>query len=656
MGRILELATNHDYTRYTSTLREAWRLSIAGLSRSVDEMLARYEEVPELNPDERYVDDPAAAFGIIEARRHRSRGITVEMFLGLFKCYRDCYGELVTDADFDSHETVWCRDFLKRCFDRVELGFLSEWCARDSSVDTEDLQAANRRLTNEKNKYLTIFESLASPVVLVDPDGLVEHANFAAARLLFGVDSPGSDYYGDDQRRRPIDWLATDLHDFSVATSAEVVFKRTWQKRTYEVRLARMLDVSSKFTGTTVFLSDVTDRRHEEERRRLLDERIRRYQNLESLCVLAGGVAHDFNNILMSIMGNADLALEDVGPTGSIRGNLEEIMASSRRAADLCRQMLAFSGRGRFSVESLDLSSLVDQMLGVLNVSVGKSTVVTTALAPEMPLIEGDSNQLRQALLNLVVNGSEAIGERGGCVTIATGLRSFTAADLARAAVGEDRPPGDYVFVRVTDDGCGMDDEVLERMFEPFFTTKFVGRGLGLAAVSGIVRGHKGAVLVDSVVGSGTSVTVIVPPSAVTASEHPAGLPKATFSTDGLVLLVDDEDAVRHIGSRMLTRLGFSIIEAPDGREAIRLFQEHHGDIRLVVLDLTMPHVDGDETLRHLQSIDATVPIVLSSGYDASDVTTRFAGRGLAAFLQKPYDLATLTRLLNSLFDNRTRE
>ncbi len=400
---------------------------------------------------------------------------------------------------------------------------------------------------------------------------------------------------------------------------------------------------------------DISERKRAEDERRRLDEQMREAQKLESLGVLAGGIAHDFNNMLMAIMGNADLALKDISNVSPARPMLEEIERTAHRAAELCRQMLAYSGRGHFVIAKIALSELVREMGYMLQVSIPKKVVLRYNLTDDLPAIEADATQLRQVVMNLILNAAEAIGERSGVVSITTGLMECDRAYLKTSRLGEDLPEGFYVFLEVTDTGCGMDSATIHRIFEPFFTTKFTGRGLGLAAALGIVRGHKGAVRVYSETGKGTSFKVLFPASESEADALPAvpGLVK-TWRSDGTILVVDDEETIRALCHRMLERLGFSVVTAADGREALAIFQRNPGLFRCVFLDLTMPHMDGEETFRELRRIAPKVRVVISSGYDEQEVVSRFSGKGLAGFIQKPYRTDTLVEILQAVLGEQS--
>ena len=371
-------------------------------------------------------------------------------------------------------------------------------------------------------------------------------------------------------------------------------------------------------------------------------------QKLESLGVLAGGIAHDFNNILMSIIGNADLALMRINKESPARENLRQIETAAARAADLAKQMLAYSGKGKFVIENLELNLLLEEMLHMLEVSISKKAVLRLNLAPHLPKVEVDATQLRQIVMNLVINASEAIGDRSGVIAITTGCMDCDKNYLKNVWLSENLGAGMYVFLEVADTGCGMSKEVLERLFDPFFTTKFSGRGLGMAAVLGIVKGHRGAIRVYSEPGKGSTLKILLP-----ASDRPAEMFAPDPSSDGFlgsgtVLLVDDEETVRGIGSEMLRELGFLPVTAENGRAALGIFKERP-EISFVIMDLTMPHLDGEQCFRELRRISPGVKVIMTSGYNEHEVTQKFVGKGLSGFLQKPYNISELKRMIISL-------
>jgi PAS domain S-box-containing protein len=393
---------------------------------------------------------------------------------------------------------------------------------------------------------------------------------------------------------------------------------------------------------------DVTDRQEME--RRLLHT-----QKLESLGVLAGGIAHDFNNLLTVILGNLELSLGE--PRDAARRDaLGQALDASRRAADLTRQMLAYSGRGQFILTRFDLSQAVRGNAELLRTSVAKNVRLELRLTEDLPPVEADTGQVQQVIMNLITNANEAIGHASGTVTLTTSAVECSAEYLSASRVSEKPAPGRFVCLEVRDTGAGMDQETKQRMFEPFFTTKFVGRGLGLSALLGIMRGHGGAILVDSEVGEGTVVRALFPAvrpdgtlpangdAAAEAEESPSPLRRS-----GAILVVDDEPQVRRMAAAMIARLGFESIVAEDGRAALTVLDERPDAVCCVLLDLTMPGMDGVTTFGEIRRRLAELPVILCSGYSEAEATNRFTGAGLAGFLQKPYGLDDLRARLGPL-------
>jgi len=388
-------------------------------------------------------------------------------------------------------------------------------------------------------------------------------------------------------------------------------------------------------------VTDVTERKLVEEERLRLEKLLFHSQKLESLGVLAGGIAHDFNNILMAIIGNADLALMSLDERSPVVENLSRIEQAAARAADLTRQMLAYSGKGKFVIENLDLNLLVEKVLPMLEVSISKKAELRLDLRRPLPSVEADATQMHQIVMNLVINASEALEDNSGVISISTGYLECDRQYLESVSLDGNVSEGLYVYLEIADTGCGMSKETMAKLFDPFFTTKFTGRGLGMAAVLGIVKGHKGSIKVYSEQGHGTIFKILLP-----ASDRPCDLVLHGGHTDdwqgsGTVLLVDDEETVRGIGAEMLKQLGFTPITANDGLEALAIFKSTPG-IAFVILDLTMPRMDGEECFRELRLLDPSVKVIMSSGYNEQEVTQRFAGVTLSGFIHFPYKLSVL--------------
>ena len=392
---------------------------------------------------------------------------------------------------------------------------------------------------------------------------------------------------------------------------------------------------------------DISKLKHAEAERLHLEKQLLHTQKLESLGMLAGGIAHDFNNILMVIMGNAELALMHIDKKSPVANNLNQIEHASARAADLATQMLAYSGKGKFIIESINLNRLIEDMHQMLEVSVSKKAMLKLDLSPYLPPIEADPTQMQQIVMNLVINASEAIGDRNGFITVTTRRIEYKKKVLREYWKDWDIGEGLYVYLEVSDSGCGMNDETLKKIFDPFFSTKFMGRGLGLAAVHGIVRAHKGAISVDSKPDKGTSFKLLLPASGEPAELSVNNDHQACLKAEGKVLLVDDEEMVRSIAKNMLNELGYDVIMACDGIEALEVFKATP-DISFVILDLTMPHMDGKQCFQELRKIKPDTKVFISSGFSVHEISQETAGSGLAGVIQKPYKLSVLKESLQS--------
>jgi len=379
--------------------------------------------------------------------------------------------------------------------------------------------------------------------------------------------------------------------------------------------------------------------------KKLSDEKLLEKQKLESLGVLAGGVAHDFNNLLTGILGNASLAVETLPANSPAQRMLRDVVDASERAAHLTKQLLAYAGKGRFVVQAMDLSDAVRDINHLIQSSIPKNAQVNLDLAERLPCIDADAAQIQQLVMNLVINAAEAIPEgRNGSVLVTTRVQEVDDNYIAQTLSPGEIVPGEYVALEVHDTGAGMDQATLQRIFDPFFTTKFTGRGLGLAAAIGIVRGHKGALKVYSTPGQGSTFKILFP--AMQDGRQPPAV-KATVTAkaawqSGSVLVIDDEEVVRRTAKTTLERGGYDIVLAENGMEGIQLFLTLATKISVVLLDLTMPGLGGEETLRQIQAIRPEAKVILSSGYNEVEVIRRFTGKGLAGFLQKPYTSAAL--------------
>lgn len=392
------------------------------------------------------------------------------------------------------------------------------------------------------------------------------------------------------------------------------------------------------------------ERKRATDAQRRLDERLLTAQKLESLGVMAGSIAHDFNNLLSSVLGYAGLALDQVSPDAPYRDDILQIERAAQRAADLTRQLLAYSGKGRFIIEATDLSQLVKEMSTLVDLSAHKQVTVQYDLNPDLPPVHADTTQLRQVILNLISNAADA-SHVGGVVSLSTGTTQVDAGYQAKLGDEYDLPPGNYLYFEVSDSGSGMSSQTRLRMFDPFFTTKRSGHGLGLAAVQGIVQGHRGAIKVESKEGKGTTIKVLLPASEGQVCKPEQPNDPIQWQAHGTILIVDDEPGVREVAQAMFKRYGLKVMLADGGNHGVEMFRKHHDEIDAVLLDMTMPDLDGAAVYQEMRKIQPSVKVVLTSGYNEQEPINRIAGKGIAGFVAKPFKMRELATAFRSLLD-----
>ncbi|HTR01328.1 MAG TPA: PAS domain S-box protein [Candidatus Acidoferrum sp.] len=511
----------------------------------------------------------------------------------------------------------------------------------------------------ELQQYKTLLQTLHDPVYLLSPhdDFRFHYANIATLN-----------HYGLSES----EMLSKRVSDVDSTSSPERLqalweFVKAGNKMQVETVHRRVsgeevpVQVSAGYlkldTGEYIggVIQDLSDRkRMENELKAANEERLRielklaETAKLESLGVLAGGIAHDFNNILTGVLGNASLLHYELPAHSPALKTVAQIERAAQRAADLCKQMLDYSGKGRFIVKPVQINQLIEDTVNLLGVAASRHCTIHYLLAPELPPVEADETQLRQVVMNLVINASEAIGTTPGVVSLTTSVVQADSQYLAGLHQGEPLAAGEYIMLEVADTGSGMPPDVLKRIFEPFFTTKFTGRGLGLAAVQGIVRGHKGGIEVLSVPGRGTTFRLLLPSArqivaTAVAESAPAG---TGWRGHGHVLIADDEESVRDVTSRILQHMGFTTETVANGVEALARYQANPAAWSLVLLDLTMPQMGGDEAFRRLRQLDPQAKVILMSGYNQQEIDSRLAGSLPSGFIPKPIDPAQLTQVI----------
>jgi PAS domain S-box-containing protein len=518
-----------------------------------------------------------------------------------------------------------------------------------------------QRLRTSERRYRSLFEQVHDAVFIMDLQGAYLAANARACELL--------GYTADEMLQLSYRDVSTEVSESEIVLTrllrGEIVplHERLFRTKSgevipVEINIELVRDGEGRPLHIQSVARDISERKRAEEERLGLERQLLHAQKLESLGVLAGGIAHDFNNLLTIILGNLEMTRAALSSESPSHRRLDDAVQASRRAATLIRQMLAYAGKGQFLLSDVDLSDLVQVNAHLWRSVIPRTVTLRLELDHSLPPIHADAGQMQQIVMNLITNAAEAIDDDAGLVTLSTGLQMCDEALLSRSRVEVKALPGRFVWLEVSDTGCGMDQETQQRLFDPFFTTKQTGRGLGMSAVLGIVRAHRGAIVVDSTPGQGTTVRVFFPVGAeaqAALAEIPATVRRDTDagrsapSPSGTVLVVDDEPMVRGLCQRVVEQLGFETLPAADGQEALRLFRAHADEIVGVVLDLTMPQMDGVATFHALQRVRPDVKVLLCSGYGHHAASQVQSCQGLAGFLHKPYPIKALAQKLERI-------
>ncbi len=523
--------------------------------------------------------------------------------------------------------------------------------------DVTEQREAKEALEISEKRFRTLFQTMSQGVVYRDKHGRVVDANPALHRI-FQIDQT------ELQQEYDNDGLQWKIFDewgnlMSISNMPSSVALRTGQPVlqklyhyihiTQDKQLWVLIDAIPQFrAGETepyqayLVINDITIQKQAE-------EALRQSQKMESLGILAGGIAHDFNNLLVALLGQSSLAMRKLDEEHPARRHVQKVMQAAERAANLTRQMLAYSGKGRFEVKHIQLNELIQENLDLLHVAISKNVDLQADLAPDLPLIEVDVSQIQQIVMNLVINAAEAIDpQKAGVVHIQTA--PITIEDTAVSTwlmPNSTLEPGKFALLTVSDNGHGMTPEQVTQIFDPFFTTKANGRGLGLAAVLGIVRGHKGGLKVSSTLGHGTQFQLAFPVSPPPST--PAHLPDTgplSFPTQGEILVIDDEASVREAVVDILQAEGLTVIPQPNGQAGLDYYQKHQDKVQLIILDLSMPGMNGHETFAALTKINPAVQVLLSSGYSETEAVRYFDGRPYqpVGFIPKPFDAQKLLK------------
>jgi two-component system, cell cycle sensor histidine kinase and response regulator CckA len=544
---------------------------------------------------------------------------------------------------------------------RISIDIEEALIAMLAARDVTERKNNEEILRNSEERYRTLVTLLPDVIFLCDLKG---NLTFASGRAvdLFGVTSV------EAMLGHPIaDWLVTEQWERAENTFSSLAVSGGSRVCEFDILRTDSVSFPAEFNIAVLHSSDgmperliivvrdISERRRLELERLAMERQFLQTQKLESLGVLAGGIAHDFNNLLVGILGNISLVKGRMNPSDRNYLYLQRAEHSGERAAELTRQMLAYSGRGRYVSEPIDLNDLIRENTELFRSSIPRIISMDISLAAGQVCMSGSPAQIQQVIMNLITNAFEAIGDRTGEITILTG-----AINAEGIAPGEkkDLPTGRYIFLEVRDNGSGMTPDVKAHLFEPFFTTKFTGRGLGMAAVQGIVQAHKGRITVDSETGSGSTIRIFFPETPCVeprprTGTHPAARWKRTGVT-GTVIIVDDEDDSRDLALELVAELGFTARGAVHGRQALEILQQEGEACVCILLDMTMPVMDGAETFREIRKISRTLPVILCSGFNEQDVLQKVVQDGHSTFLQKPYRPTLLTDQILRLTGHKT--
>jgi signal transduction histidine kinase/FixJ family two-component response regulator len=664
MARILKYAITYDYAKYTSTLQESWRMSISGLSQSLMGAIDAGKKDLELNPDEDYMQDPVASFGILEAQRHRERGIDIGMFLGLLKYYRQAYRDLIYESDFRTDDAQWCQNYVKRFFDRIEIGLCSEWTKGSEKDRIRELQKSNRDMTNEKNKYLTLFESIASPVILLDKEKRIENLNHAAAALLnisgnryYDVSDPGSqmsvnlDGLIGNPLKSVIPWLADETDAFTrdtAYTEHEKTVPTSDGEKHYQVKLSPMMDISGKFSGTLIILDDETERKRAEERVKKAKEAAEAANRAKS--EFLANMSHELRTPLNAIIGFSQLMTRSPNLSPDDKENLSTVRRSGEHLLALINQVLDLSkieaNRTVMNDINFDLHRLLADLEDMFRFRTDeKKLQLIFDRHPDVPqYIRTDETKLRQVLINLLNNAVKFTKEGGISVRVGN-LKSVL------EAVSE---PSEYsnqmlkLTFEVEDTGPGIAPDEADTLFEAFVQTKTgresqEGTGLGLPISRKFIELMDGKINVLSRPGNGTLFKFDIQAAIADESDLKPEIPERRViglepdQPQYRILVVDDRSDNRKLLVKLLYPIGFEIREAANGQEAVEIWEDWNP--HLIWMDMRMPLMNGYEATQAIKNTtkgQATVIIALTAS-TFEEERAIVLSVGCDDFMRKPF-------------------
>jgi len=645
VNRVVKYAKENGYTEFTSTLREAWRASICGLSEPILGALDIYEDPPELSANEDFARNPISAFGIEQAKKHRARGVTLNLFLGLTKYYRQAYVDLIVARGFDAKEQEKFRLFIERFFDLMEIGICTEWANVTESTKLVEMQECARDITNEKNKYLTIFESLSDPVILLDEKGTIQNLNYAAQVLFVGQSDPGATYYGSSEHSPSIKQIEALVSDDNGPERFGTILETKNGCRNFDVRVQRMLDISEKFLGTVLILNDVTEYKQAKEQAEAANK---------SKSVFLATMSHEIRTPINGVLGMADL-LEHTTLSENQRHFLDGITSSGKVLKYVLNDILDYSKieAGAMEVESVDfslpnLSRQISELFG--SIAAEKELQLSFFIDGKAPdFLRGDVGKIRQVLVNLVSNAIKFTSSGAVIINVLPAYYDSGSKKMLR--------------FEVSDSGIGISSEMTEHLFEPFtqhdasVARLYGGSGLGLAICKNLVETMGGTIDCHRNSNIGSTFIFEIPLLEGQSQETTGRLAGRSQPLKSLnILLVEDNKVNRLVAEGFLNRQGHKVTMASNGEQALSILDEIQFD--LIFMDIRMPGIGGLEVVRRIRASDdrkcSLTPIIVLSAHVIRDEVERCFDAGANGFLGKPFTPEDLQASIIDCFSSHT--
>ncbi len=660
MKKVLEYAIQNDFTKYTPTLREAWRLSVNGLSGSLIQAIEAFgDKIPEFDPDDDYVHDPASEFGLTEAQKHRSRGVTISMFMGLMKYYRQSYYDLIVYSHLSDQGKKHFQYFTERAFDRIEIAYTKEWSSHSGDEIITELQSANRNLTNEKNKYLTIFEGFYSPLIVLDGNNRIVNFNLAASKLFSDIKIDGTLYYNEVRSGEALRSVSERLNDFIRSSLHEIAYESFLDtnvgKRFFRIKLKKMIDISEKLNGTVIMFDDLTERKEMEHQLELAKIKAEEGDNLKT--AFLANLSHEIRTPMNAIIGFSDLMINENMSNEERHEYLKLIQKSGNNLLKLIEDIIDIAklDSKQFKIRPIEcnIHELLEELHSIFDEFLKKENKADIDLILDIDKLSAknlitDPDRLKQVFSNLLSNALKFTGKgyvQFGCKQI------------------DDK----NMLCYVKDTGCGIPRKKLDAVFERFFqlessyTKEHGGTGLGLAITRNIVNLLGGDIWVESEVGQGSTFYFVIPIEFGVATKtekkkiHFPVFQKKFPLKKYTILIAEDEEINFFYLTEILKNTGVKILWAKNGLEAVNM-AETNRDIDMVLMDIKMPEINGLEAINYIRTIRPELPIVAQTAYVMDNDREICLKSGCVDFLSKPIKSAQLLEVVYSVLITREQK